>query len=360
MGKCYQGCAVGQRARLRPRLRWGGRVQANRYTVLVQSASIVATVLNEVRDIERLVTSLLAQEPPAREVIVVDGGSTDGTWERLTALQAENPSLVAIRDETCSLKHSPGPVARGRNVAIKAAKSDVIACSDAGCRYAPDWLKNLTAPLVSGKAEYALGGSSLDPVGCTVWDVAAAPFFGLRLAADAPTKSCTARSMAFTRNLWEQIGGFPEHVLLGEDTLFDLEARRRTKPAFIANAKALYGPQFTLRSAMRITGRYAISDGQARVRWPRLFRHTARCAAEIAALACLPWSVVPALAILTLEIWFAFCQDAIHLRHYGAKAIPARLVFSLTVPWVVATNHMRGILIAERLSNPQNQPASAS
>lgn len=323
----------------------------------MQPASIVATVLNEGRDIERLVTSLLAQEPPATEVIVVDGGSTDGTWEQLVALQAKDERLVAIRDETCSLKNSPGPIARGRNVAIKAAKTNVIACSDAGCRYAPSWLGNLIAPLVSGDAEYALGGSSIDFDKCTVWDVAAAPFFGIRLAADAPIKSCTARSMAFTRNLWEQVGGFPEHVLLGEDTLFDLEARKQTLPAFIANAKALYAPQFSLRSATDKTARYAVCDGQARVRWSRLFRNAERCAVEIGALALLPWSIIPLLAVLVFEVWVAFRFDWKHLLRFGARAVVARFVFSLAVPWIVAINHIRGLFSRRPLTNPQNEAA---
>jgi glycosyltransferase involved in cell wall biosynthesis len=324
----------------------------------MQPVSTIATVLNEARDIERMVTSLLAQEPPAAELVVVDGGSTDGTWEQLIALQAKDARLVPIRDETCSLKYSAGPVARGRNVAIKAAKSNLIACADAGCRYAPDWQKNLTAPLVSGQAEYALGGSCIDPSRCTVWDLAAAPFFGIHLATDAPTKSCTARSMAFTRNLWEQVGGFPEHVLVGEDALYDIEARKRTTPAFIADAKALYAPQFTLRLAIYYMARYAIGDGQMRVRWARLIRNAERCVAQIAALVCLHWSVVPLLAILALELWFAFHRDWRHLRHFGLGAILARFAFSLAVPWVVAANHIRGLVVTEQLSNPQNETAN--
>jgi glycosyltransferase involved in cell wall biosynthesis len=333
--------------------------RTSRYTVSMQRASIVATVLNEVSDVERLVVSLLAQEPPAAEVIVVDGGSTDGTWERLTAMQAKDARLVAIRDETCSLKYSPGPIARGRNVAIKAAKSNVIACADAGCRYASDWLRNLAAPLVSGEAEYALGGSRIDADGCTVWDVAAAPFFGIRLAADAPIKSCTARSMAFTRNLWERIGGFPEHVLLGEDTLFDLEARKVTSPAFITRAKALYAPRFTLRSAIDKTERYAACDGQARVRWARLFRNAERCLVEVAALILLYWSAIPLLAVLAFELWVAFRLDWKDLGRYGLGAIVPRFVFSLVLPWVVAAGHIRGLLSTRQLSNPQNEMAAA-
>jgi hypothetical protein len=325
-----------------------------RYTAFMQPVSVVVTELNEFEDIGRVVSSLLAQVPPAAEVIIVDGGSTDGTWEWLEAAAAKESRLIAIRDETCSLKYSAGPVSRGRNVAIKAAKSAIIACADAGCTYAPDWLRNLTAPLVAGEAQYALGGSCLDAGGCTVWDVASAPFFSIRLSPTEPTRSCTARSMAFTKGLWERIGGFPEEVLVGEDTLFDFAARRLTKPAFISNAKAHYRPGNTFRSATHQMARYALSDGQAGVRWSRMFRNAARCGLEVLALASLRWTVVPVLVILALESWFAFHRDWRHLVRFGASAVLARFAFSVAVPWVVAANQVRGCFTKEPLTNRQN------
>jgi glycosyltransferase involved in cell wall biosynthesis len=321
-----------------------------------EPVSIVLTELNEVEDIARVVASLLAQDPPAAEVIVVDGGSTDGTWEWLAAESQRNPRLVAIRDETCSLKFSPGPVSRGRNVAIRAAQSAIIACADAGCTYAPDWLRNLTAPLVAGKAEYALGGTMVD-TDSTVWDVASAPFFSIKLSPTAPTKSCTARSMAFSKSLWERIGGFPEQVLVGEDTLFDAAARRLAAPAFIANAKALYRPRNNFRSATRQMARYAASDGQVRVRWARLFRNSARCLAQTLALVLVRWSLYPLLAVFLLECWFAFHQDLRFLPRFGLRAILARFVFSVAIPWVVAVNHVRGLFSAKPLTNRQNLPS---
>jgi glycosyltransferase involved in cell wall biosynthesis len=320
----------------------------------MQPISIVATVLNEVQDIDRLVSSLLQQEPPAAEIIVVDGGSSDGTWEWLADCARKHPILLPIRDESCNLKRCAGPISRGRNVAIAAASSPIIACADAGCTYASNWLSHLTAPLVDGKAQYALGGSCLDPADPTVWDLASSHFFGVRLSADAPTKSCTARSMAFRKDLWEQIGGFPESFFFGEDTLFDLQARRLTPPAFVGDAKALYRPQYTFTSACRQLARYSISDGILGVRSARLYRNAARCLADVLALVSLYWTVVPFLLILVLKAWFAFYPDGRALSRYGIRTLLARYLFSVVVPWVVAANQIRGSLTKKNPPNRQN------
>ncbi|MDR3793230.1 MAG: glycosyltransferase [Terracidiphilus sp.] len=317
--------------------------------------SIVLTELNEAAEIARAVESLLAQEPPAAEVVVVDGGSTDGTWEYLSAKSAADPRLIAIRDESCSLKHSDGPVSRGRNAAIQAAKGEIVACADAGCAYAPDWLRNLTAPIADGTSEYALGGSLLDSDSPTPWDVASAPYFSVKLDPLEPTRSCTARSMAFTRALWQRLGGFPEEVLVGEDTLFDLRARAASAPAYVSNAKALYRPQNTYRFACHQMARYAMSDGMARVRLPRLARNAARCLLELAALVSLQWTVAPLVAVLAIEGWYAFGKDFAQVARFGRNAILARLAFSISVPWVVAFNHALGLIRRERQTNWQNQ-----
>jgi glycosyltransferase involved in cell wall biosynthesis len=321
----------------------------------MQHVTVIATVLNEVEDIARLVPSLLAQTPPAAEVVIVDGGSTDGTWEWLEQAARENLSLRAIRDESCNLKNCPGPIARGRNVAIAAANSELIACADAGCTYAPDWLARISAPLVDGSAEYALGGSSMDPADPTVWDLASAHFFGVKLDIDKPSKSCTARSMAFRKELWKRIGGFPESVFFGEDTLFDQRAREATQPAFVERAKAMYRPQYTLRTACRQLAGYAASDGVLGVRRARLFRNGVRCLLEIAALVSLPWTVLPLVFVMILECWFAFRHDGVGiLMRRGPRAVGARLLFSILVPWIVAGNHIRGKLTGTIGPNRQN------
>ncbi|HZP22502.1 MAG TPA: glycosyltransferase, partial [Terriglobales bacterium] len=310
----------------------------------IPTVSVTATVLNEADDIDALV-STLAEQTLRPEVIVVDGGSTDGTWERLQAAQFKYPGLVAIRDESCNLKASRGPIARGRNVGIAAAHSEIIACADCGCVYDPEWLDRLTAPIRNGDAEYTLGGSCFDPQDQTMWDLASAPFFGLKQRADGTTRSCTARSMAFRKELWRRVGGFPETSFLGEDTSFDLLVRKFVTPVYAERAQAIYRPHHTLKSALSMMARYGVADGVLGTRRSRLLRNSLRCAAEVAAVLLLPRTAIPLLCMLLLEIYFAFRLDwRSFSRHAGPRAYAARLLYSLAVPWIAAWNQAVGEL----------------
>jgi glycosyltransferase involved in cell wall biosynthesis len=320
----------------------------------MSAVSVIATVLNEAEDIEGLVSSLVQQTLQPAEIIIVDGGSADGTWERLQAKALAHASLKLIRDQSCSLRESPGPIARGRNVAIAAASSEVIACADAGCVYGPDWLARLTEPILNGQAEYALGGSCLDAREQTTWDIASAPFFGIKLDPYQRTKSCTARSMAFRKDLWQRVGGFPE-TSLTEDSLFDQRVRAIVRPAFPDRAKAHYRPRHSLKTAVRDLGRYATLDGVMDIRRGRLFRNLARCVAEVVAIALLSRTVIPLVCVLVLEIYFAFRLD---WRSFPGKTsvrqLSARLFFSLMVPWLVTLNHITGALSKTNQPNRQN------
>ena len=320
----------------------------------MSTVSVIATVLNEADSIGGLLTSMRQQTLVPADIVIVDGGSTDGTWEQLVAARDTIPNLVPIRDETCNRKHVVGPIARGRNVAITHARGDLIACADAGCLYDATWVDHITAPLRAGTADYTLGGSRLDLPHATVWDIASAPFLGVKLAASEPSKSCAARSVAFTRAAWARVGGFPEYLFHADDVLFDQQMRESARTAPADNAKAIYIPQHTFGTAIWQVSSYARGDGIAGLRPARLMRNVFRCLAEVAALALLPWTTWPMLLVIALEIYFAFRLDWKHVRSLGPSVLLARLAFSLVVPWVVATNQVRGALRKQYQTNRQN------
>ena len=64
-------------------------------------------------------------------MVVVDGGSTDGTKELLDAWRAETDVPVKfIVGQSLS-------IGSARNAGVEAAAHDWIACTDAGCRPVP-------------------------------------------------------------------------------------------------------------------------------------------------------------------------------------------------------------------------------
>ena len=107
--------------------------------------SLISTVKDAADHIEEFLGSIAAQTRAPDEVIIVDGGSTDGTLDLLRSFDG------------ITLIEEPGAnIARGRNVAIAAAAHDVIAVSDADCVLDPTWLERLLAPIEAG-ADVSMG-----------------------------------------------------------------------------------------------------------------------------------------------------------------------------------------------------------
>jgi 4-amino-4-deoxy-L-arabinose transferase-like glycosyltransferase len=75
---------------------------------------------------------------------------------------------------------------------------------------------------------------------------------------------------------------------------------------------------------------------------------------QLLALLILPWTVLPFLAILALQIWYAYHPDWRLLWRYELRAILARFLFSVLVPWIIAIYRIRGTLTKSSLPNRQN------
>lgn len=243
--------------------------------------SVILTVLNEAGSLPALLDSLAAQTRPPDEVVVADGGSRDGTLGVLATYTARLPlRVVAV----------PGAnISQGRNAAIRAATGDVIAATDAGVRLEPDWLARLTAPFLRPEVMAVAGFFRADPQ--TVLETA----MGATVLPEAReinpnTFLPSSRSVAFRREVWERVGGYPEWLDYSEDVVFDLNVRKHFGPfEFVPQALVNFRPRGSLRALARQYYLYARGDGQANL-FPRL--HAIRYFAYLVAAPLLVYAAV--------------------------------------------------------------------
>lgn len=226
--------------------------------------TVVSTVLNEADSLPRLLKGLAAQTRPPDEVVVCDGGSSDGT---LSILQAE--ARLPLR----AISRPGLNISQGRNAAIEAATGDVIAVTDAGVRLSPQWLEQIAAPFVDDATAAVAGFFRPDPT--SVFETAMSATVLPELSDIDPTRFLpSSRSVAFRKHVWRAIGGYPEWLDYCEDLVFDLRLRQRYGTfVFAPEALVYFRPRASLRAFFVQYYRYARGDGKADL-WRK--RHATR------------------------------------------------------------------------------------
>jgi glycosyltransferase involved in cell wall biosynthesis len=112
--------------------------------------TIVMPVYNESETVAAIVKAVLAQRP-VQQLIIVDDGSQDGSWDQLQELAQLEPRIKLIRHE----------VNRGKGAAlctgISQATSEIVVIQDADLEYNPAEYCRLIEPILSGKADVVYG-----------------------------------------------------------------------------------------------------------------------------------------------------------------------------------------------------------
>lgn len=303
--------------------------------------SVIATVKNEEHSIHRLLDSLVAQTRQPEEVIIVDGGSTDGTLRVLEkyATQGVLPLRVLIRPGT--------NIAAGRNAAIEAATHNLIACTDAGVRLSPNWLADLIRPFEENSAVPVVGGFFLpDPQ--TLFETALGATTLPALADVNPGHFLpSSRSVAYRRETWERVGRYPEWLDYCEDLVFDLRLYELFESfPFVPQAVAYFRPRSNLRAFFRQYYRYARGDGKADT-WRK--RHLIRYLTYLVVLPLLfylavghsPWWVTVLLAGMFFVLRRPYQRLRPMLARYG---LIDRVRAVLWVPIIIVTGDVAKML----------------
>jgi len=187
--------------------------------------SIVVPLLNEEAYVERLLRSLLDQDYPRDryEILVADGGSTDGTLDALRRVDAEGRVRV--------LENPRRTAPAALNVAIAAARGEIITRVDGHSHVAPDYLRRIVA-VMEETGEAVVGGpvqmeadtpfrKALVEALYSSFGVGSVPYRTLR----SRTHVESLQTGSFRAEVLRKVGPFDESLAVVED--LDMNTRIR-------------------------------------------------------------------------------------------------------------------------------------
>lgn len=278
--------------------------------------SVICTVLNEGQAIRRLLDSLANQTRLPDEVVIVDGGSRDGTVAEISAYDDRLPLKILVR---------PGAnISQGRNLAIQAATGDIIASTDAGVWLEPCWLDALIQPLVGDPNRQTVAGFFV-PDATTPFELAMGATV-LPAVGDVNPNTFlpSSRSVAFRKSAWVAAGGYPDWLDYCEDLIFDFKLRDVGGPySWAPTALAHFRPRSSLKAYFKQYYRYARGDGKADL-WRK--RHAIRYMTYLIGapgLLLLAWRR-PGLALIGLLAGtFAYCNAPYRRLRRGLPGLDA-------------------------------------
>ena len=327
---------------------------------ILKNTSFISTVYNEEDSIAEFLESLKGQTVLPGEIIIVDGGSSDRTFQlmedffnkwagiegsplyihRLKKDNEEKGEKVTVK----LIKKAGAGISAGRNTAIREASGTFISVSDAGCILDPGWLEDINREMaedhgtVNGGMNYSICRSFLQKI------LALSIMPGLD---DTGKKGFmpSSRNICFRKSQWEEAGGYPEELDFGEDMKFDFNLMGLGhKLVFRPRAAVYWKMRKDLPGIFRQFFRYAKGDALGRM-YP--LRHMIRfltgavfMAVLLAGIFISPW-----LLIAFIPLGAVYCYKPFYrlffrwegnegCRPSGAAKLPAILLIPLMLIFI--------------------------
>ncbi|MDY6788952.1 MAG: glycosyltransferase [Candidatus Nanohaloarchaea archaeon] len=177
-------------------------------------ATLITTVYNEEDTLEGLLDSMKRQTVRPDEIIIVDGGSDDSTFEILQRYEEEMENLEVLQREGCN-------IAEGRNIAVRNSSNQYIVGTDGGCILDERWFEEMVDKFEEG-AEYVIG--MFRPVYDNLFEKVQGEIVCSAHTVEELKKGNrgpSSRSVGFSKKAWRAAGGYPEDLYTGEDSKFN-------------------------------------------------------------------------------------------------------------------------------------------
>jgi chlorobactene glucosyltransferase len=197
--------------------------------------SVLVPARNEERNIRACVVSLLGQDYPSFEVIVVNDHSEDGTGKILSGLQEEHPELTVLDCEALPAGWT------GKNWAChegyRQAQGELIIFTDADTQHAPQFLRKAVAAILQEQADLltviprfatiSLAEKAIMPV--LIWlAYSVFPFALMNRDRLRIVSYSNGAFLMFRREAYRKIGG---HAAIRDNVIDDLTLGHRIRQA---------------------------------------------------------------------------------------------------------------------------------
>jgi glycosyltransferase involved in cell wall biosynthesis len=173
--------------------------------------SIVLPVFNSAKELPAALSELEKQSFDDREIIIVDDGSSDGTWDVAESLSRGRDYIILLRTEHLGPSHA-------RNAGMQRARGEIVFFSESDCTYDPTYLQKAVDALDSkkGAAGVCLTGAPLitrATMATNCLDIENKVQH--RLLDQGKIEPFYA--WVFRRDVLQKLGGYDERLFQGED-----------------------------------------------------------------------------------------------------------------------------------------------
>jgi glycosyltransferase involved in cell wall biosynthesis len=182
----------------------------------IPSTSVIITCYNYEKWVGSAIQSVLEQTVPAKEIIVIDDGSTDGSAAIIMEMAGKNKTVIPIIKEN-------GGVASARNIGIDRASSEFIVCLDADDMLHPDFIRVLQPAMVADRSlGIAYSGLALMHANGEKTSNNWPPEFKWSIQSNetVPPSNCIPSACMFRKSMWKRAGPVQQIYAPGEDAEF--------------------------------------------------------------------------------------------------------------------------------------------
>ncbi len=310
--------------------------------------SLITTERNEREAIAEFIESAMGQSMAPDEIVIADGGSTDGTVEIIQDYIKKGAPIKLVQ--------APGNRAVGRNAATQAARNAIIACTDVGSRLDKDWLKNITKPFADNPNAMAVAGMFVPDPQTYFEKVSTTLMLAPNDKIDLETWLPSSRSVAYKKSAWQAAGGYPEHTNFNEDTPFDLALKAKGFK-FEDGLKAVvyWRPRSNLREFYQQYYFYAVGDGldllNRRSMLLLSIKYLTIVGLTIGLAAYHSWLALVPLVYFLLRLGLRVRRAGRKIG--GLKTYLLMMVVAVTFDWSQILGYWYGYLNRDRLRNSQ-------